>query len=279
MESRVVLEVLKHQDSSLSACLSAFMKTFSKPQQFRGAYILLTLLQESLLTPSDRVAAIFILLEISKQEEDLFSAPLLEIVDRDPAEYSIFQLLKNNPALADLPAAEVLKKKSAVSDADPQKKQMQAPVRPAVNPSGTVGGQHLLLGTYAPEFARPVPVFLDLWSDAKWLSPGPLSEILWSEDNIDSSTTEFRRLYEMAIQTELRTDKADMLLKALDSDPNLLLQLSIDPNTFPPLVQRNPNIATCILIKSCHHELFEPLTEKLIFMDLSVQQMEVMHCL
>ena len=59
MESRVILEVLKHQDSSLSAGLSAFMKTFSKPQQFRGAYVLLTLLQEGLLSVTERVAAIF----------------------------------------------------------------------------------------------------------------------------------------------------------------------------------------------------------------------------
>lgn len=279
MESRVILEVLKHQDSSLSACLSAFMKTFSRPQQFRGAYVLLTLLQEGLLLVPERVAAIYILHEISKQEDNLFLQPLLEAVDRDPAEAYLLQQLMANPTLGDLPASEVLKRRPAVIEAEPQKKFTQAPVRPTINPTGATGAQHLQLGILTPEFARPLPLFADLWGDARWIAPGPLSEVIWSEDNMDSTTSEYKRLYEQATQSELRSEKVDQLLKALDSDPNLLLQLSIDPEKFPPLVQRNPSIATSILIKSCHHELFEPLTEKLIFMDLSVQQMEVMHCL
>ncbi len=280
MESRVILEVLKHQDSSLSAGLSAFMKTFSKPQQFRGAYVLLTLLQEGLLSIPDRVAAIFILHEISKQEDNLFLQPLLETVDRDPFEAFLLQQLMANPLLADLPASELLKRRpSAGFPSEPQKKQTQTPLRPTVNSGGAAGTQHIQLGILAPECVRPTPVFADLWGDAKWLSAAPLSEIVWSEESLDSATTEYKRLYEQAIQAELRTEKVDQLLKALDSDPNLLLQLSIDPEKFPPLVQRNPSIATSILIKSCNNELFEPLTEKLIFMDLSLQQMEVMHTL
>lgn len=279
MESRVLLEVLNHQDSSLSACLSAFMKTFSKPQQFRGAYVLLTLLQEGLLSVPDRIAAIFILHEISKQEDNLFLQPLLETVDRDPAEAALLQQLMANPALADLSVTELLKRKPAAIEFDPPKKQTQAPVRPSVNIAGVTGAQYLQLGIFTPEFARPMPVFADLWGEAKWVSAGPLAEVLWSEDNLDSTTSEYKRLYEQALQAELRTEKAELLVKALDSDPNLLLQLSIDPEKFPPLVQRNPAIASTILLKIYHHELFEPLTEKLIFMDLSVQQMEVMHSL
>lgn len=279
MESRVLLEVLNHQDSSLSACLSAFLKTFSKPQQFRGAYVLLTLLQEGLLSASDRVAAIFILHEISKQEDNLFLQPLLEAVDRDPSEALLLQQLMANPALADLSVTELLKRKPAAVDFEQPKKQTQAPVRSIANVVGATGAQHLQLGILSPEFSRPVPVFAELWGEAKWVSAGPVSEILWSEDNLDSATSEYKRLYEQAILAELRTEKADQLLKALDSDPNLLLQLSIDPEKFPPLVQRNPTIASNILVKLHHHELFESLTEKLIFMDLSVQQMEVMHSL
>ena len=279
MESRVLLEVLNHQDSSLSACLSAFMKTFSKPHQFRGAYVLLTLLQEGLLSAPDRVAAVFILHEISKQEDNLFLQPLLEAVDRDPSEALLLQQLMANPALADLSVAELLKRKPAVVEFEQPKKQTQAPVRSIANVMGATGAQHLQLGILSPEFTRPVPVFAELWGEAKWVSAGPLSEILWSEDNLDSATSEYKRLYEQAILAELRTEKADQLLKALDSDPNLLLQLSIDPEKFPPLVQRNPVIASNILVKLHHHELFESLTEKLIFMDLSVQQMEVMHSL
>lgn len=279
MESRVILEVLKHQDSSLNAGLSAFMKTFSKPHQFRGAYVLLTLLQEGLLSVSDRVAAIFILHEISKLEDNLFLQPLLEAVERDPGEAFLLQQLMANPALADLPASELLKRRPAASEQEPQKKQTQAPVRPTVNPVSATGTQHLQLGLFIPDFARPTPIFADLWGEAKWVSPGPLAEVVWSEDSLDSVTSEYKRLYEQATQAELRIEKVDQLLKALDSDPSLLLHLSIDPEKFPPLVQRNPSIATSILIKSCNNELFEPLTEKLIFMDLSLQQMEVMHSL
>ena len=66
------MEVNILKEKTLEACFASFLKLVPRSHQFLAGYQLLAWLQDDLLEPADRMAGIFILLEISKHSDNVF---------------------------------------------------------------------------------------------------------------------------------------------------------------------------------------------------------------
>ena len=152
-------QILK--EKSLDSSYQVFLKTFPKTHYFQAAYEVLAWLQDDILTQTERVNAIFILLEFSKYSENVFLQTIADIVDISPysCEKLLLQEWLKNKEIGKCGALDILKLSGDAKELDHIKRSRT--VRPVIN-GGSSDKNNIILGKYEPEFLRPIPEFIEI---------------------------------------------------------------------------------------------------------------------
>lgn len=139
-------------------------------------------------------------------------------------------------------------------------------------------------GVYAPEFITVAPPLLECEDELVWINlrnPAffkPLYEAnLSSEVGVGSDA---KRLMAQAFKQALTTQDQQRLSGALDSDPNLITEMSgglLTPERLPELVENNPLVAINVLLKLMNSVQITEYFCVLVNMELSLHSIEVVN--
>ncbi|KMS94202.1 hypothetical protein BVRB_023780, partial [Beta vulgaris subsp. vulgaris] len=128
----------------------------------------------------------------------------------------------------------------------------QQPQRTTGN-SITVKGDEIPVPNLMPEFPRPSPRpshFIQDDFDHMWLDLYPHHELIWdySKDSDVTREAEVKQLMARAMEETLPVANLDTLLQLVKDDLKLIAQCELSPKRFPELVEKNPQIATEVLL-------------------------------
>lgn len=106
---------------------------------------------------------------------------------------------------------------------------------------------------FMPEFPRQVPRFLESIQDDldhMWLDLYPHHELIWdyAKDSDSSRELEVKQLMAKALEESLPVGSLDNLLHFLREEPQLIASCEVSSKRFPDLVEKNPQVATEVLL-------------------------------
>lgn len=271
------MEVNILREKTLEACFASFLKVVPRSHQFLAGYQLLAWLQDDLLEPADRMAGIFILLEISKHSDNVFLSSVAELVDISPntAEKLLMQEWLKSRDVGKLTQTDSLKLTGEARELDHIYRSKS--VRPVVNLSSKDTNQ-VLLGRYEPEFLRPIPDFLGVTSsETEWIYPGILPEVLWDweADQEKGLNEEAKILLQSALKTQLTPEQINKAILGLQNEPKIVYKFGLTPKKLPELIYNNPQIAIEVLLKLINSSGIQEYLSAIVNMDMSIHSLEV----
>lgn len=267
------------REKSLESCYQAFQKAVPKSHCFQVAYELLAWLQDDILTSSERISGIYILLELSKQSESIFLPTVAEVVDISPFPWEklLLQEWVKSKELGKMTQEQVVKLTGEAREIDHIKRSRA--IRNVIN-TGTTEKTHAFLGKYEPEFMRPIPDFMEMNSgETKWITPSINPEVLWDTENESERAFNegIRDLMRAALHSKLSPEQYNAICEALENDPKLVLKCGINYTNLGDLVNNNPSVAVELLVKLSQSQRMQDYLEQILEMPMSLNALEVVN--
>jgi hypothetical protein len=206
------------------------------------------LLKDDSLTPTERLAAIYVLLEFSRQNDMVFVSALCEFTEQSEsiAERILLQEWLSGRDFSGYSANQAIHLTGEFKELEVTKKSRV--VRPLVNPSPSTKDTCEILGRYETEYLRPLPDLLDIRPiEAKWVTPGFIPTLLWDLDLNDIASSS-RELLTQAFKETLNTEQLNAFRDTIDTYPEVLQKLRLTPENFTKLVMTNTELAGDLLV-------------------------------
>lgn len=261
------------------ACLSLFNRSVVKTQQFYTCYTLYSMLKDNALTSTERLAAIYIMLEFSKFNDQCFVSALCEITEHSEtlAERILLQEWLNGRDFSGYSVSQALNLTGEFRELEIAKKTRV--VRPLVNANGFSKEALEQLGRYEAEYLRPLPDMMDVRaSEVKWITPGFIPSLLWDIDlDLDDTCFEVRELLNMSLSTTLTNEQLNYFRDSIDSNPQVLGKLGFRPEHLSEMVMTNTELAGDLLMRIYNSPDMSDYFGVLLELRVCVQSMDLMN--
>jgi hypothetical protein len=235
------------------------------------------MLKDDCLAPTERLSAIYILLEFGRSNDQCFVSALNEVTEQSSsiAERVLLQEWLTGRDLGGYSVSQMLNMKGDFKDLDIHKKTRV--VRPLVNAAGWSKDNSDILGKYEAEFLRPTPDLLDVRpSEVKWVTPGFIPSVLWDIDLIDI-LHEARGVLSTALTRTLSPKLIIGLRETLDTYPQIIDNLGLRPDQLNSLIDHNSEVAGDLLIRMSSHSQITDFFHALMGSKLSLPSIELMN--
>lgn len=274
--------IMEHQilkEKTLDGSYQAFLKLFPKTHYFQAAYEILAWLQDDLLAQSERINAIFILLEFTKHSENVFLQTVADLVDISPHPWEklLLQEWLKNKEIGKTAVSNILKLAGEAKEIDHIKRSRT--VRPVVN-GGSIDKMNICLGKYDPEFLRPIPDFIEISPvETNWMSPLTVPEVLWDNESQKerAASEEVRELLKSALTNKLSNDQVATVIAALKTDSKLTFKSGISHKNLGDLVEKNSGIAVEIILAIMNSSKVQDYFGELVNIPMSLNSLEVVN--
>ena len=263
------------REQTLESCYQSFKKLCQKSQYFERGFEVLGWLKNNMLSPQERVCAIYILLELCKVSESTFIGSLMDVVDGQAEELMVEEWLKNKD-LGSMTPQQVTKFSGTPRQLEHLKTGDQP--RSVVNLEFFVSSEKQ--GNFLPDYLRAIPQFYEMKNnEIKWLTPSSVPETIWDLDSGERTNQNeaIRGFLKEALHSKLTPEQCSAICSALESDPKLVFKSGIGNEEFEDLVNNNPNIAVEILVRLAKSKRMESYLEKLISLPMSLNVLEVVN--
>ena len=109
--------------------------------------------------------------------------------------------------------------------------------------------------TFQPLFMRPLPPLHPCSNEMLWLNPSEdFGTLKW--DHLMCATSPMKLLFSKAFKEVLTHDESQSLCSGIKDDPALFHHMGTMPQKLPLLVQKNPKVATEVLIRLGNSEKY-----------------------
>ena len=279
LKSQSIMDAQILKEKSLDSSYQAFLKSYPKNYYFQAAYEILAWLQDDLLSQSERINALFILLEFSKHSENVFLFTVAELVEISPYPWEklLLQEWLKNKEIGKCGASDIAKLVGEAKEIDHIKKSRA--VRPVIN-GGTADRNNIVLGKYEPEYLRPIPEFIEITpNETNWMSPMTVPEVLWDNENQQEreASEEARELLRLSLSVKLTTEQHAIVIKALKTDGKILFKSGVTHKHLGDLVEKNSGIAVEIILAIMNSSKVQDYFGELVNIPLSLNSLEVVN--
>jgi len=259
------------------ACLTLFNRSVNKSSQFYTCYTLYSMLKDDCLTPTERLAAIYIMLEYSKHNDQCFVSALCEVTEHSEstAERILLQEWLNGRDFSGYSVSQALNLTGEIREIDTPKKTRV--VRPLVNASGNAKENFDILGRFEAEYLRPIPDLMDIRAnEVKWITPGFIPSLLWDLDLTDICN-EVRELLNTSLTNPLTEEQLHYFRDSIDTYPEVLTKLGFRPEHLNEMIMTNVELAGDLLMRIYNSPEIEEFFSVLLQLKVCVQSMDLMN--
>lgn len=267
------------REKVLDSSYQAFLKQFPKTHQFQAAYEIQAWLIDDLLTQSERINGIYILLEYSRVSENVFLHSVADIVDLSPYPWEklLLQEWLKNKEIGKAQVSAVFKLTGEAKEIDHIKRSRI--VRPVIN-GGSTDKSTTNLGRYDPEFLRPIPDFIEISpNETNWMSPMTVPEVLWNNENHSelAGNESIRELLRLSLNQKLSQEQVDIISSALKNNNKLAYKSGISHRNLGELVEKNSSVAVEIMIAIMNSTKIQDFFGELVNFPMSINVLEVVN--
>ena len=130
--------------------------------------------------------------------------------------------------------------------------------------------------TFQPLFMRPLPPLHPCSNEMLWLNPSEdFSTLKW--DHLMCATSPMKLLFSKASKEVLTHDESQRLCSGINDDPALFHHMGTMPQKLPLLVQKNPKVATEVLIRLGNSEKYSGCLTVLGNLDIDLQSIDMVN--
>lgn len=267
------------REKVLDSSYQAFQKQFPKTHQFQAAYEIQAWLIDDLLTQSERINGIYILLEFSRVSENVFLQSVADIVDLSPYPWEklLLQEWIKNKEIGKAQVTAISKLAGEAKEIDHIKRSRI--VRPVIN-GGSSDKSTTNLGKYDPEFLRPIPDFIEISpNETNWMSPMTVPEVLWNNENHSElvGNESIRELLKQSLSQKLTQEQIETISSALKSNNKLAYRCGISHRNLGELVEKNSAVAVEIMIAIMNSTKIQDFFGELVNIEMSINVLEVVN--
>ncbi|CDW77476.1 UNKNOWN [Stylonychia lemnae] len=301
------------QSKTFEQCLQQFQK-FNKAEQFRACCTLCQLLENNLLSKSQRIIAFYILYQLYRHE-NVKSTPFEAVVmsslqtcvqhinmstnqvGEDNQYKAEFKLLTD--FLVSVPKMSKQQVGQYIQDIENNKDPLELPIpdlkeyinmfqqnMPKINGmkahslTGILRDQDDQEEQCPPETGIPFDQIgedelMPHYFPPNILRPLPIEESDPLDDMEDFYYNQMRQLLNNAIRMNLNTEEQNKLIKGIKTDPELVFHIGMSPQKLPSLIFNNQNIAYELLICMTNTVQIVKYYDALSTMKLSPNTLEV----
>ena len=267
------------REKTLESSFQSFQKQFPKTHQFQAAYEILAWLIDDLLSQSERVNGIYILLEYSRISENAFLQSVADLVDLSPNPWEklLLQEWTKNKEIGKSSVSAILKLTGEAKELEHIKKSRT--VRPVIN-GGSSDKSSTFLGKYDPEFLRPIPDFIEISpNETNWMSPMTVPEVHWNNQGQSNSADNdlVREYLKLSLQQKLTIDQYNFVISALKQNKKLLSLGGISHKSLAELVEKNSGLAVEIMVLIMNSTRIQDYFGELVNIPMSINVLEVVN--
>ncbi|OMJ74882.1 hypothetical protein SteCoe_26089 [Stentor coeruleus] len=250
--------IIEHQilkEKTLDGSYQAFLKLFPKTHNFQEANEILAWLQDDFLAYSERINAIYILLELSKHLENMFLKTIVDFVDISPHPWEKLFLQEwfKNKEIGKTAVSNILQLSEEDKEID------------NIKQSKTV--------KLIQDFIETSPIETNL------ISTLTISEVLSDNESQKERETneEVRELLKISLTNKLSNDQTDTVITALRSDSEIAFKSGISHENLGDLVEKNLIIAFEIISSIMHSSKVTDYFIELLNIPMGPNSLEVLY--